>query len=243
MKKRSLKKTSLTPTLSPKRTRGLLQQIVDIGKQFYERRWMYGTAGNLSARLSENPFTFAVTPSGLNKGTLTTPDFITVWPGAPAKPHPLGRVPSAETAIHQAIYEALPEAQAVFHSHPVHATILSELYGAPGERRMFTPDWFEMWKALGVQEGETPEVPIFANWQDITRVAADVKDFLMHKEGKIVPAIMIYGHGLTCWGRSANEARNHVEAMEYISEYLFLKLSFGKRVPQKFSSSTGSPPV
>src|ERR1700687_5942097 len=112
------------------------QTLIDCGRQFYERRWMWGTAGNLSLRLKTEPLEFAITPSGVNKGHLKTEDLITIRNGAAAskgKADP--RPPSAETEIHQAIYRAAPGAGAVFHVHPVYSTLISGFYGHPREKR------------------------------------------------------------------------------------------------------------
>src|SRR5207302_5701095 len=73
------------------------------------------------------------------KPTGDSPD---VWRGGAARVREA--VPSAETLIHQAIYRAAPAAGAVFHVHPVYATLISSFYGHPRERRMLKVEWFEM---------------------------------------------------------------------------------------------------
>src|SRR6185437_11906387 len=55
-----------------------LHTLVDSGRQFYDRRWMWGTAGNLSLRLGSHPLEIAITPSGLNKGHLKKQDLLVV---------------------------------------------------------------------------------------------------------------------------------------------------------------------
>lgn len=202
--------------------KGVKQTLVDCGKQFYERRWMWGTSGNLSTRLSSDPLTIAITPSGLNKGHLTTRDLLTIQDGKPLPKHPKGLVPSAETVIHQAVYRAAPGAGAVFHVHPVYSTIISQFYGHPTERRFLTVDWFEMMKGVGVGEEESAEVGIFPNWQDVDRIARDVTDYLK-TSSKALPVVLIYNHGLTGWGATPDQARNHLEIMEYVCQYLYLK--------------------
>src|SRR5438132_8151353 len=96
----------------------LLNQLVDCGKQFYERRWMWGTAGNLSVKLAHDPLEIAITPSGANKGHIATKDLIVMKDGDTPRPAKADtRAPSAETVIHQAIHRALPGCGAVFHVH------------------------------------------------------------------------------------------------------------------------------
>jgi methylthioribose-1-phosphate isomerase len=205
----------------------LIKKLLECGKQFYDRRWMWGTAGNLSVRL--NPPTalkIAITPSGLNKGHLTAKDLLLIKDGALLSKHPLGHIPSSETVIHQAVFRALPEAGAVFHVHPMFSTLVSKLYGHPKEPRALKVEWFEMMKGIGVGEEESSEVMIFPNWQDVSRIADDVTRYLKTAK-KVLPVVLIYNHGLTGWGRTPDEARNHLEIMEYVCQYLYLKKASG----------------
>src|SRR5690242_6842944 len=101
-----------------------LSLLVECGRQFYARHWMEGTAGNLSVKTQTEPLEFAISPSGVNKGHLKLDDLLSIRDGK-GQPHSKGFVPSAETQIHQAIYESIPEAGAVFHVHPIHATVMS----------------------------------------------------------------------------------------------------------------------
>src|SRR5207302_2638474 len=191
-------------SLAPSLPRSPLQSLVEIGRQFYERRWMWGTAGNLSVRLGSNPLSIAITPSSLNKGHLETKDLLILADGKPVPRHPKGWVPSAETLIHQAIYRAAPAAGAVFHVHPVYATLISSFYGHPRERRMLKVEWFEMMKGVGAAEEESAEVAILPNWQDVSLIARDVTHYLK-TSARALPAVLIYNHGLTGWGATPDE--------------------------------------
>ena len=93
------------------------QQIADIARSLYARGWMPGTAGNISVRTGQ---TATITGSGLSKGELTADDMVTVAV-ADSQPVSGSRRPSAETAIHTAIYRAT-DADAVVHVHAPHAT-------------------------------------------------------------------------------------------------------------------------
>jgi len=205
-----------------------LQEVVDCGKQFYDRRWMYGTAGNLSVKVNQSPLEIAITPSGAHKGSLKPTDLIHLKDKGDGKLEPQVKkgaelpIPSAETAIHQAIHQTLPGCGAVFHVHPVHATLLSALVGNPQHRQTLEIEWFEMLKCLGIGEGEIGMLPIFPNWQDIPKVAQEVHQYLLQTPNA-PPAILLYNHGVTAWGRNPEQARNHLEAVEYVCEYLYLK--------------------
>ena len=93
------------------------QQIADIARSLYVRGWMPGTAGNISVRTGE---TVTITGSGLSKGELAADDMVTVTV-ADSQRVSGSRRPSAETAIHTAIYRAT-NADAVVHVHAPYAT-------------------------------------------------------------------------------------------------------------------------
>jgi len=82
-----------------------------------------GTSGNLSVRVDGG---MLITPSGIAYDTLRPEDLVPVrftGPGTAAWDHPLD--PSSEWAMHQAVYQARPEAGAVVHGHPTYATVLA----------------------------------------------------------------------------------------------------------------------
>jgi methylthioribulose-1-phosphate dehydratase len=76
-----------------------LSALLAAGRFLATRGWTPATSGNLSVRASDG---FWVTASGLDKGSLTREDLLSVDPdGNPRDPN---RRPSAETALHTAIY-------------------------------------------------------------------------------------------------------------------------------------------
>jgi len=94
------------------------REIVLFGKLLYERGLMIGTDGNISARLSEGHI--LITPSGTRKGALTPEGILKVsLEGKVIEPEGF---PSVELPFHLAIYQALPEVNAIVHSHPPYAT-------------------------------------------------------------------------------------------------------------------------
>ena len=52
------------------------ESLIYAATNFYQKGWMVGTAGNLSARLSDG--SFWITASGRPKGQLTSEDFVRV---------------------------------------------------------------------------------------------------------------------------------------------------------------------
>lgn len=189
--------------------------LVTAARQFYQLGWMVGTAGNLSAKMSDG--TFWITASGKNKGQLTEQDFIRLTPDNHVleSGHPDNR-PSAETSIHQAIYELFPDSYACFHVHSVEANLVSSFNN--GES--FPLPALEMLKGLGIWE-ENPQVSmeLFENPLEVPKIAAEIRD-RFRKKNPQVPALLIRNHGITVWAPSVITAQNYVEVVEYIFRYL-----------------------
>lgn len=86
-----------------------------------------GTSGNLSIRLTDGAAGgMLITPSGVAYDSLAPEDMVELrftGPGSATWDHPLD--PSSEWAMHQAVYQARPEAGAVVHGHPTYATVLA----------------------------------------------------------------------------------------------------------------------
>jgi methylthioribose-1-phosphate isomerase len=181
------------------------QQIADIARSLYARGWMPGTAGNISVRAAANA---VITGSGLSKGELTADDMVTVTV-ADSRPVSGTRRPSAETAIHTAIYRAT-NAGAVVHVHSPHAT--GQSVGASSALHF---SGFELIKGLGATE--TIDVPVFTNHSDVSLIGADIELYLAeHPDAP--PVLFIAGHGITGWGAELAQARDRVECLEAMCE-------------------------
>jgi methylthioribulose-1-phosphate dehydratase len=177
------------------------EALVAVGRAFHARGWAPATAGNYSARLGDGRI--AITVSGAHKGRLTTADIMLLDAGDP-------RRPSAETALHLAVYRAFPEVRSVLHSH---AAVSVGLGRASGD--VWTIEGQELLKALpGIDTHDTSvAVPIVENSQDMAAVEAAAMPRIAR-----APAFMIRGHGLYGWGRSIAEAERVIEALEWLAE-------------------------
>lgn len=184
------------------------QQIIEAGRFLNQRGWVPATSSNFSMRLSGG--SVAVTVSGYHKGALTQEAVMQVDGEGNSLD---GRRPSAETLLHTSIYKRFADAGAVLHTHSVNATVLSRLF----ERELVFED-YELQKAFsGVEthEGQIT-VPIFANDQNIPRLAEEVERYL--DDHPPVHGYLIAGHGLYTWGRDMAEALRHIEAYEFLFE-------------------------
>lgn len=213
--------------------------IAAIARQLYERGWMPGTAGNISVRIAptttepghdatssladlDGPGTWPellITASGLSKGELNASDTVLVAV-ADTSPRPgQHRKPSAETAIHTAVYRTRP-AGAVVHVHSPFATALATTSARPGDT--VTPvriSGFELLKGFGLADPSTAAIPVFANWPQVARIGADIENYL--RETPTAPPILfITGHGITTWGDTLAQARDRAECLEALCELI-----------------------
>ncbi len=187
-------------------------KLIDTGQAFYQRGWVLGTSGNFSAVINREPLRLAITASGVDKGTLSIDEILEV-DGAGEVTAGLGR-PSDETLLHLTVVQQR-EAGAVLHTHSVWGTLLSEAHANRGGMQI---TGYEMLKGLaGVYSHEHQEyLPIVENSQDMAALSTAVTSVL--RERPDAHAFLIRGHGLYTWGRNLDEAKRHIEILEFLLE-------------------------
>jgi methylthioribulose-1-phosphate dehydratase len=203
-------------------TKTLTQELIAIGRRFYERNWVLATSGNFSAVVSRAPLRLLITQSATHKGQLTPRQFLTVDEHA----EKVGRAkapPSAEARLHVAIARDR-EVGVILHTHSVWSTMLSDVHAAKSGMAL---EGFEMLKGL---EGVTTHahrewVPILGNDQDMSRLARNVSRIL--RRNPAAHGFLLRGHGLYTWGRTSAEAERHVEVLEFLLETVGRRLSRG----------------
>jgi len=196
------------------RVSDLAASLVEIGRAFYGRGWALGTSGNFSAMIDRDPLRLAITRSGVDKAKLAVEHILHV--------DERGKViegegrPSAETMLHIAVMK-LTGAGAVLHTHSVWSSILSDAYLREGGVSI---EGYEMLKGLeGVSTHEHKEwLPIFENSQDMRLLARLVEAML--RERPAAHGFLLRRHGLYTWGGDLDEAKRHVEILEFLLEVL-----------------------
>jgi methylthioribulose-1-phosphate dehydratase len=175
--------------------------------------FMACTAGNVSALIEREPLVVAMSPSGVDKGSLKPADFIRIGADAKALP-PDGRKPSDEALLHVRLYQQAG-CQAVCHGHPPHAVALS-LGGGAG----IDFSGIEMQKAFAgtATHACLRVLPIVENSQDMEELATAV----LAARRADTPAVLVRGHGIYAWGRSVAEAGRHLETCEWLSRIVLL---------------------
>jgi methylthioribulose-1-phosphate dehydratase len=175
---------------------------------------MLGTSGNLSVVSGSDPLRLAITASGAHKGALSQTHILQI--------DELGRVtsgegrPSDETKLHLTVVR-IRGAGAVLHTHSVWSTLLSEAFASEGRLLI---EGFEMLKGLaGVNTHEhREELPVIENSQDMEALSNSVAAVLEKCAG--AHGFLVRGHGLYTWGRDLDEAKRHVEILEFLLEVI-----------------------
>ncbi len=182
----------------------------------YGQGWVPATSGNFSVRQGER---ILITPSGLDKGTLTPDDLLEV--DMEGRANGLG-TPSAETGLHTVLYRGRPEATAILHVHSIWNTLLSGQFAARGYVSL---EGYELLKGLeGVTTHEYLErVPILENSQDYGELTDKLAETL--EQHPRAHGVLLSRHGLYTWGKSVAEARRHLEALEFLFEVEGRRLS------------------
>lgn len=182
------------------------QQLVDAGRFIDSKGWVPATSGNFSARLPDG--NIAITVSGKHKGRLQLDDIMLIDADANSLD---GKKPSAETVLHTSLYKRFPDIHSILHPHSLNATLVSRIF-----KSEIVLEDYELLKAMGgiTTHESRVVVPIFANDQNIPRLAELVERYLDNHTDCY--AYIIAGHGLYTWGSSVQETLRHLEALDFI---------------------------
>ena len=191
-----------------------IDSLREVGRIFWRRGWSLGTSSNYSIVVQRDPLQLLVTASGKDKGRLGCSDFVRINDHGDAV-QPNQPKSSAESLLHLVAAQQ-PNVGCILHTHSVWSTELSELYFVDGGIRF---EGYEMLKGLaGITTHETSFwLEIFDNTQDIPSLAEQVRRRLSDHE-QTCHGYLIRCHGLYTWGRDIDEARRHVEVLEFLLE-------------------------
>src|SRR5215510_7344152 len=198
--------------------------LAQTAKECYARGWALGTSGNFSSVVSREPLVVTITATGLHKGTLSPENFVRV----DAKGTVVGGSgsPSAETALHLLLAN-VRRAGAVLHTHSVWSTIISDLHGTA---RGLWIEGYEMLKGLeGVKSHAHREwLPIIDNDQEMARLAGVVEANLTQHPN--AHGFLLRRHGLYTWGENLEQAKRHLEILEFLLEVLAKTHNLSNRI-------------
>ncbi len=170
-------------------------QLCEMGRRCWQREFTDGNGGNLSARLGEF---FLCTPTGVSKGFLR-PEMLVLVDATGTQV--AGTAPwhrTSEIHAHLAIYRSVPEAAAVVHAHPVHATA----YAVAGQ---IPP------------AGMLTEAALFLGEIALAPYHLPGSPELGEALAPLAPrhqAILLAHHGAICWGASVEDAYFKMEILD-----------------------------
>lgn len=171
-----------------------------------ERRLLVGAEGNVSERTAQG-MTISVT--GTRVSTAEASSFVeTDFSGATAD----GRKPSSEWAMHAAIYQAFPNAQAIVHTH-------SDACVALAVQNRSLPAFHYQIARFGGGDVRCAPYVLYGS-PELARSAVEAL------EGR--KACLLGNHGMICYGRSLAEAVASAEVLETLARQYILACSSGE---------------
>lgn len=188
------------------------ETLLEICQQLHQRQLLAAADGNLSYRLSTQEI--VMTPSGVNKARLKKQDLTRLLLDGTIVE---GR-PSSERLMHLAIYNAVPQAQAIVQAHP--PTAIAWTLARPDLKELPTDALPEVILAAG-------RIPVVPYARPGT---ADMGQKLL----PFLPdcrLLILARHGAVCWGESLEEAANGIERLEQVAGILKLADELGGTVP------------
>jgi methylthioribulose-1-phosphate dehydratase len=191
----------------------------------HQKGMAQGTGGNFSTVIQADPLRLLMSPSGVDKGTVT-PDALIEIDSAGQVVAGRGAA-SAETLLHLELV-ANAGAKAVLHTHSVVGTLLS-MRALNYPKPQLTFCGYEMLKGIeGVKTHESAVVlPVVGNSQDMRVLSASARQLLSAQPG--LYAFLVAGHGLYVWGNSLFQARRHLEIFEFLLELTYRDRLLGDR--------------
>src|SRR5215470_5368487 len=184
------------------------EQIVEIATRCYNRGLLVAGDGNISVRVAPNRI--IATPSGVSKGWMTPEMMVVVdIEGNPLEPSDL-RV-SSEWPMHQVIYQARQDINAVVHAHPPHATGFA-VAGLSLSKAILS----EVVLTLGC-------VPLADYGTPSTRELTDaIEPYLEFHD-----ALLMANHGAVAYANTLEQAFNKLETLEHTCKISFIARSLG----------------
>lgn len=174
----------------------LLHDLKHTGEFMGNNKLVWGSAGNISARLNNEQF--YVSASGTYLSEITEEEFSLCDKNGLVE----GKKPSKEHIMHQGIYENRPEVNAILHSSPFYSTLI-----ANSDLKLPSNYFVEAMYYLE----KVVRVPYYHPGSK--ELAEAVKE--KSKEGNI---LLLENHGIIVFDANLKEARMALETLEYTSK-------------------------
>jgi L-fuculose-phosphate aldolase len=187
------------------------EEILRAGKKLWQREYVDGNGGNISARISDKYV--ICTPTLCSKGDMQSEDLSLV--NLNNRQLCGDRAQTSEILLHLEIFKAVPSARAVIHSHPPYATAHAMAGIVP--RGNLIPEQEVFIGPIALAPYETPGTMAFAR-----TILPFVHD---HN------TILLTNHGVVCWADTVAHAEWYTEVVENYCKTLVIASQLG--VPLK----------
>jgi L-fuculose-phosphate aldolase len=191
-------------------------EIVAVGRKLWQRQYVDGNGGNISCRIGENAV--ISTPTLVSKADLRPDDLCLV--DLDGNQLAGARTRTSEILMHLEIYKAVPEAKAVVHCHPPHATAYAITGRVPPT--CVIPEFEVFVGSVALARYETPGTQQFAD-----AVLPYVKK---HN------TVLLANHGIVCWADTVTHAEWYAEVVDTYCWTLMLAAQLGApitHIPQE----------
>jgi len=182
-------------------------EIIAVGRKLWQRQYVDGNGGNISYRLADNAV--LCTPTLVSKADLRPEDLCLV--DFEGKQLAGARARTSEILMHTEIYKAVPEAKAVVHCHPPHATAYAITGRVPPT--CVIPEYEVFVGNVGLTRYETPGTQEFAD---------AVLPFVRTHN-----TVLLANHGIVCWADTVTHAEWYAEVLDTYCWTLMLASQLG----------------
>ncbi len=187
------------------------EQIVLLINRVYQKGLTTTSGGNLSIKDSEG--NIWITPSGIDKGSLTPADICKVLPDGTV----IGKYkPSVELPFHKLVYETRSDVSAVLHAHPPALVSYSLIRKVPEINVI--PSALSGISKVGIAAYEVPGSDALAQ-----RIVAEIK--------KGLNVVIMENHGVITCANSLFEAFKRFETLNFIASLNITASILGKAEP------------
>ena len=184
------------------------EQIVLLINRVYQKGLTTTSGGNLSIMDSEG--NIWITPSGIDKGSLTPSDICKVLPDGTV----IGKYkPSVELPFHKLVYQTRPDVSAVLHAHPPALVSYSLIRQIPNANIIPTPH--EVCGPVGIAKYEVPGSDALAK-----RIVAEIK--------KGFNVVVMENHGVITCADNLFEAFKRFETLNFAASLGITASTIGK---------------
>ena len=186
-------------------TAELREEICRVGRSLFDRGYVHGAAGNISARLPDG-LGFLITPSDACLGLLQPQLLAQVNPAGEQR---AGDPASKTLELHRRIYEADPRAQCVIHTHSRQLVALT-LAGVWSEQDILPP----ITPYYVMKVGHVPLVPYHRPGDPAVGTLVAQAIARARARGAPIRAVMLDRLGPNVWHESLSAAMATLEELE-----------------------------